>query len=124
MQIDLSDLVREFSAPLPRRTFGEETIVGGYATPPAQVDDTIAGYVVPVSGRNIQQLPEGCRESSTHVLYTADAVATVAQQVPQRRAQEVFFEGFWHMVTGVADHSQQGGYAIAGLQRLGTVPVA
>lgn len=122
--INLAATVRKFSKKLARRQFGPEMIVDGYANAPAQTDGFITGYVVPVTGRNIQQLPEGCRETSSHVMYTVNEVATVSTQIPQSRADWVFFEGFWHMVMGVADHSQQGKFSIVGIQRLGSVPNA
>lgn len=121
MLIDLSRLVLKYSVALSRRTFAADVIASGYATA-TSTDDTIYGYVVPVNGRNIQQLPEGCRESSTHIMYTASAVVTLSEQSPQRRANQIQFEGFWHMCIGAADHSQQGGFSIIALQRLGTVP--
>lgn len=53
------------------------TIVKGHYTPSNDVDElTVAGSLQPVSGRELQDLPEGQRGDEVRVLYTRTEIKT------------------------------------------------
>ena len=110
MEIDLSDVILEFSVPLTRVRYGAPTVsTGGLVTAPSGTNSTIRGTIEPISTQTMNALPEGLRETSRYVLYTADDIRSI-DKVAGTLADRVTYGGHEFEVVWVDGWDFQGNY--------------
>lgn len=110
MDIDLSDIVLDFASALTRVRYGAPTLsAGGLVTAPSGTSSTIRGTVEPISTQTMMAMPEGLRESSRFVMYTADDVRSI-DKVAGTLADRITYAGHELEVVWVDDWGTNGNY--------------
>lgn len=112
---DLGDAIAEMETGTYRvRRPSAATVAKGRATPGAPTILAISGSLQPMSGRELQRLPEGMREKELLQFFT----------VVEMRSGDVLESGGYDWeVDRVFDFSQLGGYYRAVMTRAGPTPV-
>lgn len=112
---DLADAIAEMQTGAYRvRRPSAPTVAKGRATPGAPTILEIAGSLQPMSGREMQRLPEGMRERELLQFFTPTEM---------RSGDVLEYGGYDWEVDRVFDFSQLGGYYRAVMTRAGVTPV-
>ena len=95
------------SASFTRTRYAASTVVNGEPVAGATTTTTITGSVQPLTGREVERLPEGVRQRVTLKIYTtAELRAADPTTSPKRRGDEVTVDGEVFEVTEVSQHTQ------------------
>ena len=108
--LDLAAVVDSLSQPVTLRRYAAPTLTAGRPAYAAPTLSTIAAVVVPLSGRELDRLPEGLRQRARFAAYTTATVATVGQEAGGK-ADELAFEGEIYVCELEQGYRQVGGFA-------------
>lgn len=98
-----------------RRTAG--AITNGIAAAPSEATFTIEAVVQPVTGRELQSLPEGMRTEQVVSIHTTSSLRT-ANEAGGLLPDHIDWQGATYQVRRVEDWSDQGGYYLAHATRV------
>jgi hypothetical protein len=110
VDIDLSDIILDFAVDVTRIRFGAPTkSAGGLVTAPSGTSSTIRGTIEPISTQTMNALPEGLRETSRYVLYTAADVRSIDKPTGAL-ADKIVYAGHVFEVVWVDAWNAQGNF--------------
>ncbi len=108
--LDVAAVVDGMAQPVTLLRYAAPTIAAGRASYAAPTSSTIAALVVPLSGRELDRLPEGVRQRARFAAFTTSTVRTASQEIGVK-ADELVFEGETWACEQEQGYRQVGGFA-------------